>query len=258
MSKKASFQTAIVSHDRAETCRDKTVATAIQAGIDPSTITVFVAANEVDIYRQVLPNVTVKEGGDTLRDQRNAVYQAYPEGERVLCLDDDISRWIITWKDDVAETLADAQTFFTEAFESLERYNLRMFGIYPVANARFMSVRKRIGAWFCIGQTYGIINDPSYRHQVQIKEDWERTLWHFKHDGGVLRFENIAAVTSMRAKGGIASRLGAGRSEQNDHDAKILLRKYSQVVEERPGRGGRTDIELRMKSVIQRPRKAHR
>lgn len=211
----------------------------------PNDIYVFVAEAERPEYEAALRGLGVNlvRGAKGITEQRNAVTSYFDDGERVLCLDDDITGWVQKGKTK-HRPLPDICEFARQAFSRAEAEKVGLWGIYPVNNPFYMKPVLRRGLWFCIGQTFGVVNDRSVRLTVAAKDDYEMTLRCYERDGMVHRYDGIAAETVMYAPGGIAA-CDISRHEMNDHATDVLLRDYpGLVVEKARSAGGYREIKL--------------
>ena len=102
----------------------------------------------------------------------------------------------------------DLDEFIKKAFTICTEKNIFLWGVYPLANAYFMTNTITTDLRFIVGPMWGMIN----RHRQELKltvdekENSERTLQHWKLDGAVLRFNNVAIDTNYyKNKGGMQS-----------------------------------------------------
>jgi hypothetical protein len=104
-------------------------------------------------------------------------------------------------------------SFITTAFDECINY---IWGIYPVWNPFFRSARQEIttNLSYIVGAMYAIINRPhltaiqlKLTEQNGQKEDVERTLKYFNHDGIIIRFNKIGIKTKYFGKDGGLGRL---------------------------------------------------
>ena len=188
------YRIAIPSYQRAAKLRDATLALLQRHHIPPSQIDVFVAdADQHAEYQTILTpgtygNLIVAVPG--MGAVRNFMTDYYDEGQHIVFIDDDIYDLL---------TLTDASfslsTFITYAFEECVERNLRLFGIYPVANRYFMRGGMTEGLTYIVGCFYGVINNRSIHVTLDDKEDFERSMLYYLADGGVLRYRWVAPVT---------------------------------------------------------------
>lgn len=192
------FAIAIPSYQRPHTLRRKTLRLLNQHGFYKGHITIFVADEaERQLYDSVLNTdvpsteqpyrLVVGELG--IHNQRRFIHDYYPEGARVLCLDDDVSGILslyphIPFPEQVLHmfALADAA-------------GCRLWGIYPSSDTRNLKDRAVVGRVYCIGACFGMTNWRGTEYPHQTTEDFTRTLDAEARDGNVIRFEGLAPVT---------------------------------------------------------------
>jgi len=90
---------------------------------------------------------------------------------------------------------------------------------------------------FLVGNMFGILNDKEFKQHISYKEDYERSLYFSKKDGGVIRFNNVVAKTKIGAKGGL-DKDKQERLSLNKKDAQYLIDKYPDMVRLNPRREG--------------------
>jgi hypothetical protein len=90
---------------------------------------------------------------------------------------------------------------------------------------------------FLVGNMFGILNDKEFKQYISYKEDYERSLYFSKKDGGVIRFNNVVAKTKIGAKGGL-DKDKQERLSLNKKDAQYLIDKYPDMVRLNPRREG--------------------
>jgi hypothetical protein len=195
---------AIPSYKRAETLRDKTLATLQSYSISPNRIHVFVAnKEEYKTYKDILNPSTyghlhIAEPG--MAAVRNFITRFFPIGQAIFNMDDDI-RGFIEWSPHAKrkeQPLHDLHKIIARGFEEARRTGYRLFGFYPVANGYFMrGGPPTTELRYIIGSVWGILNPgPILTVTIDDKEDYLRSIMMYLLDGGVLRFTNIAPQTA--------------------------------------------------------------
>jgi hypothetical protein len=227
----------IPSLSRIETLKKKS----LKLLINKKDIYVFVIKTEYEAYREAIdPSIHIIVGPLGLHHMRNFIRLYFPEGTKMVCLDDDITQLCIMKENHSIENKKTAAryplyplndlSFLEDAFDTLEKTGLKMFGIYPVKNGYFMKTLsyKSTDLRFCVGAFWGCINEHSNDLMIHIeeKEDFERTLLYYKKDNGVLRFNTICADTKYyKEKGGLQS-MGVDRKETSKLSCKYLLATF--------------------------------
>jgi len=202
---------AIPSYKRAETLRDKTLATLKEHRIPAERIHVFVATpEEKQRYEATLEAGTYGKlivAIPGMAAVRNFITGHYPVGQRIVNIDDDIKGFL-----EFSETarrhempLRNLDGFIRRAFAESQKMGFRLWGIYPVPNGFFMRAGEpSVDLKYIIGAFWGITNPGIDVLKVTIddKEDYLRSLIMYVADGGVLRFRDIAPKTAYYKEAG--------------------------------------------------------
>ena len=209
----------IPSYKRAAVCNERTLKTLHEHKIQANKIYIYVANKEdYDIYLETLDSGLYNKlviGKKGLVPQRQFIMEQWSENKHIVFFDDDIEKIDLSisplFKNHSLEF------FFRYAFTECIKRKSFIWGVYAVYNPFFRKPRKELttGLNYIVGAFYGIINRPRLKSiQLTItkengqKEDVERTLKYFIHDGIVLRFNKIGFITKYYGKEG-----GLGRFE---------------------------------------------
>ena len=251
------YKVAIPSYKRADTILNKTLPTLIKGKVNSSRIYIFVANKEErKIYELTIPKnmyhkiVVGKKG---IANQRIFIKNYFKEGDYVVSIDDDVEG-LFKLKGDKLTNMNNLDVFFKHAYKMLKREKLFLWGIYPVMNPYFMKTIKRVttSLKFIIGVLHGYIVrkdsklDPST--SAEGKEDYEQSILFYNKDGGVLRFNDVAAKTKFLAKGGLGQI--DKRFEMNRMAAAYLSKKYPNYVTVFHRQNGMTEIRLKDKGAV--------
>lgn len=207
----SSYVVCVPSYKRAELCRDKTLNTLESNGIHTSVIHVFVAnKKEYDEYSRVISGrANIHIGVKGLVQQREFISNMFPPSTWIIFMDDDIESIDMSLSSSFnTHTL---HSFIIAAFKETVAQRAYIWGVYPVFNPFYRAPRKEIttGLSYIVGAFYGIINRPQMK-QLRLhitrkngqKEDVERSIKYFLHDGVVIRFNRIGFVTKYYGKTG--------------------------------------------------------
>ena len=208
---KGDFIVAIPSYKRAETLRDKTLATLTEHRIPAERIHVFVATpEEKQRYEATLEAGTYGKlivAIPGMAAVRNFITGHFPIGQRIVNIDDDIKGFL-----EFSETarrhempLRNLDGFIRRAFAESQKTGFRLWGIYPVPNGFFMRAGEpSTDLKYIIGAFWGITNPGIDVLKVTIddKEDYLRSLIMYVADGGVLRFRDVAPKTAYYKEAG--------------------------------------------------------
>lgn len=242
---------AVPSHDRAQAANRRTLRLFAERGVPAEQVHVFVAPDEVDAYRAALDPGLYAElhpGGPSLVTQRNTIIDTFPEGARVVSADDDLDDVVRRVGEKETEPVADLMAEFGRGFDACAAAGATLWGIYPVLNPYFMRAGRTTDLRFCIGHLFGTINTHAeWGHlTIQSKDDYERTLLRYEHDGAVVRLNDIAAKTKMGVSGGLASRL-EDRRAVNRREVMYLQRRWPQWVTIQKRRSTTSGLEIRVR-----------
>jgi hypothetical protein len=207
-------------------------------------------------------------GKKGLKNQRNFITNYFPEGQEILQLDDDISELKILAnkitnnsdfskfqqtqrkktkkkhikprqkytqsyrKQNFLKPLTDLDKFVTKAFQTLRDKHLYLWGIYPINNPYFMTQHITTDLRLIVGPVWGKINryDEDLVLTLDEKEDVERTLQHYLKDNGVLRFNNLSAVTTYYKTPGGMQAHQRDRKKDALESALYLHKKYPELT----------------------------
>ena len=118
--------------------------------------------------------------------------------------------------------------FIVKAFNICNDNKIFLWGVYPLANAYFMTHSTTTDLRFIVGPFWGIINrhKPELQLTINEKENSERTLQHWTYDKTVLRFNYIGIDTKYYTnKGGLQSE-GKNRQQEALKSVHYLHNKY--------------------------------
>jgi len=221
----------IPSYKRAEVCNEKTLATLHENKIPASRVYVYVAnKEEYDLYKATLDPAYYHKliiGVKGLVLQRQFIMNQWHNGKHIVFLDDDVAKIDLSLSAIFKSHNLDY--FIKYAFKECIKCKSYIWGVYAVFNPFFRKTKKEIvtDLNYIVGAFYGIINRPqlkairlSITKENGQKEDVERTLKYFLHDGIVLRFNKIGFITKYYGKEG-----GLGRFEDRIQPMKEACEK---------------------------------
>ena len=225
----------ICSYNRPALIKKKTLLTLARANIPAESIFIFAAADsDADFARYAALETDgsvsiVVRAPVGLANARNMVLDCFPPGEELVFMDDDVSGF-------VAVTEIDLATECRAAFDLCKRESCSLWGAYPVPCRLWMADHALKGALFIQGCFFGLVNPGAeYRHELSFKEDWARTLFFWKKDGAVIRFENFAPIQKFRGNpGGLTS---TRTLEAENLGATTLLLQYGDDITVRIRKG---------------------
>jgi hypothetical protein len=245
----------IPSYKRAELCNEKTLQTLKDNHIPAKKIFVYVAnQEEYDEYVKILDKSKYNKlvvGIKGLVPQRQFIMEQFPEGKHIVFFDDDVSKIDLTMSELTKGKSLDF--FFKHAFKECHKHKSFIWGVYPVFNPFFRKGRPELTTCltYIVGAFYGIINRPKLKDiELTItkengqKEDVERTLKYFVHDGIVLRFNRVGFMTKYYGKSGGLGTFEA-RLKPMLEASKKLKAQYGEYGEITTKKHGMTEFRLK-------------
>jgi hypothetical protein len=238
-----SFVVAIPTYKRVEICFNQTISTLEREGISKEKIFVFVVEEEYGIYREKFGEdyqIIIGEVG--LLNQRNFITNYFPEGQQILCLDDDIKELDLCGKS--------LTSFLEEAFEECVKQQSYIFSIYPVWNKFYREKQSYMTTCLnmCVGAFHGIINRKSedliLKSPVAEKEDIERSILYFLKDKIVLRYNQYGFKTKYyNSVGGLGSL--KERIPKSVVAVEYLLSTYPELGKLKVRKNGLNEFEMK-------------
>jgi hypothetical protein len=241
------FVVAIPSYNRENIITTKTLQTLKDGGISPQKIYIFVAnKQQYNLYNNLVPKNLYNEvviGKKGITEQRKFISSWFPEGQYIVSIDDDVDEIQILNKKGKLVKLENINNLFISSYKLLKKEGLYIWGIYPVRNDFFMKPTITTDLRFIIGVLFGYINRYDKRlipSRIKSKGDYEQTILYYKLDGGVLRYNFIAAKTRFNAEGG----LGKDRKQMSSDSANYLKQKYPDIITIFHRKNGMTEVKL--------------
>jgi hypothetical protein len=238
-----SFIVAIPTYGRVDICFNQTIFILEREGISKDKIFVFVVEEEYEIYREKFGEdyqIIIGEVG--LVNQRNFITNYFPEGQQILCLDDDIMELDLCGKPLIS--------FLEEAFEECVKQQSYIFSIYPVWNKFYREKQSYMTTCLnmCVGAFHGIINRKDEYLQLKSpvagKEDIERSILYFLKDKIVLRYNQYGFKTKYyNSVGGLGSL--KERIPKSVIGCEYLLSTYPDLGKLKVRKNGLNEFEMK-------------
>lgn len=235
------YRVVIPSYQRPHRLLEQPVRALVGKHVPAELVDVFVHDNDpfLDEYEMLLDGskvTLVVTDARGIGEQRQAIVANYPEGARLVGMDDDIEEVIATtgprWAD--VFSVQDLDERFQNLFDVCELEGLYVWGTAPVNNPFFMKpwgTYPSQGLKLCMFTLFGWINRPGHpvhTQTVQYKDEQEFSLRAWWYDGGVLRADDMAVKTVFYADGGCTA---AGRNWQQVEDSTIsLMQQWPELI----------------------------
>tara|TARA_R110000765_G_scaffold336054_1_gene426420 strand:- start:325 stop:1101 length:777 start_codon:yes stop_codon:yes gene_type:complete len=231
----------IPSYNRYETIQEKSIKVLLNAGYKPQEIDIFVADEEQLIkYREKMDkDISIIVAIKGLKEVREFIFNYYDEGEKLLCLDDDIEVVRELYKNEDGKSrlrpIQNLKEIVDYAFHLCEQHSLKLWGLYPTpSNAFFMENQKEItyDYKFIIGNFFGCINCRNMNKLlVPDMDDYERSIRSYLIYGGSIRFNHLAPKTKFKKNTGGAQAVELGDRENRLQNSKeIMLNTYPELL----------------------------
>lgn len=233
------YDIVIPSYKRPDRLREATLTYLKEQGIPAKQITVVVATKEeFDIYKEKVPKELYGKmiiGKPGVMEVRNFITGYFPKDHKVVSMDDDITDMLVK-EGKKLFSVPSLKQLIKMGFDLCEANGRHIWGIYPIANHFFMKDEPSTDLKFLIGHFFGMINKKVFTH-IDYKEDYERSIEYSLMDGGVIRFNNIAAKTVFGAEGGVGKK-ASERIAVYKKEIAYLQKKYPGLVRLNPRREG--------------------
>jgi len=199
-------------------------------------------AEQAELHKDCQVVITGTKG---IQNARNAILDYFEEDEHVLMLDDDIEKFETlrggvkngSVKKNLTEmSPLEIKEFVEHGFEVCERNKAKLWGIYPVYNPFYMSMKLN-NSGFIIGSFAGIINNPiRFRTDLPLKEDYAYTLDNIIKYKKVVRFDYVTMKIRHYTNAG-----GCVETRKDNEDlericCEKLLKMYPRMLKPNPSR----------------------
>ena len=211
----------IPSKGRSEYIKNKTLALLEKHSIDKKDIYIFVAKDELQTYKEALPEYNIIEGAEGISKQRECISNHFERNEFIVSIDDDVAEVY-----EHGKCVTNLLFLIHDIFNHLIANDMTLAGCNPCSNSFFAKDTITTDLKFCCGAFKCFINKPELeRRDYELLEDYENTLKHYCYSGGVLRFNYITLkVNYNSAKGGLK---GIRTLEKKLYEVKKFTEQYS-------------------------------
>lgn len=223
---------AIPSLGRHETIGLQTLATLDRLGVSNDQVFVFVADEEERGRYAQHCDCELIVGEHGVGRQRTIINAYFPEGTRIVSLDDDVE---LIRKNDSKVCPLDQPLLgvATRAFDLCDEVGAKFWGVPDTTNGFFMRHSAVFGLRGVCGAMYGEYGSiPDTQSPLNHSEDMEKTFLHYQKFGGIVRLDDISCKQKRLAPGGVVQNMG-GKEERLAHYVEVtemLLKKYPNLV----------------------------
>ena len=241
----------IPSYNRSNIIKTHTLKILEKYNIPKKQIYIFVSDNkQYDDYKNSLGddyNIIIGKLG--LHNQRNFITNYFKEGQHILNMDDDIKKLCIL-KNGILEELneKDFKNLLYTAFNFCIEKHSYIWGIHQTQNPRFMRQSITFDLSFLVGFFWGCINRhiPELNLEMEIKEDYQRTIKYWQMDKTIIKFNYIMAETNIyKTIGGLQDTyLNNDRQISSIENSNKLVELYPQYLKLRENQLNTTNKSL--------------
>lgn len=244
----------VVPSYRRERCLSrKTLPLLYDRGVDPADVTVVVGTGpERDSYAEAigaaglpLPEIVVSGCPGSIRDTRNFIATTW-SGE-IMEVDDDLTDVMRYVDPKTTEPVKDLPALFAEGFAVARNVGATLWGIYPVPNPYFMRPGVVTDLRYIEAGIFGttLVGEPYQLVTLDDKEDYERSIRHYLHDGVIARIDWYTFRANYYTEPG---GLQATRTpERIDWSARELARRYPDLASVNTAKKSRPYTEVRLR-----------
>jgi hypothetical protein len=207
-----------------------------------SKATLFIVPEDEQAYRAKYPDIQIVVGVKGLRQQRQFIYNYYPDWTQICMMDDDI----VTVIDNTRKEVTDLLKIIKEGFDIAEKEDCRLWGIYPIDNPFFFKPGYSTRLKYIVGAFYGVIKLGAQEPPLSYddKEDMNRSCWYFKEDGKVIRLNQYAPRTRYyKNPGGMQDERTLETIRLATEELKVRFPEYCSIFV----RKGKYEIRLKRK-----------
>lgn len=241
---------AIPSYKRPEQIKKMSLALLEEAGIENSSIYIFVSnQKEYEDYsylKDASYNLVYIKDLSNLQEKHNFIMDYFDVGERIVVMEDDI-KCLKRKNGNRVVKYTDFKKLVNDAWEHCDKLGTKLWGVYPMANGMFMdeSITSKL---ICIaGYLFGveITKDPFLRCNTENKHDYERSILYYVKYGSLCRINYIAQYSSsFTNKGGLqAQHSNEERCKNEIKGNDYLVHRFPHLVKK----------HNRMNKVFDRP-----
>lgn len=219
------YKIAISSYKRVDILTKKTFKLLQKYNVDEKKIYIFVAPNEVDLYRNAFPNVNIVKSFDNFLKTKIHMLKYWKSGTKLITMDDDITT-IVKLVNGKLKPISSFTEMSKMIFDKMKETDTRLAGFYPVANSGFME--KAIPITTDLRYIFGTLRywivDNKILPTNSAKEDFEMSILYYNKYGGVLRFNHYAYRSNYM--GGDGGR----KREKDSKDSDAFIKKYGAYI----------------------------
>lgn len=238
---------AIASHKRPEQLQNKTLSLLKKHKFNMKDVYIFSSTESMKIYKPIAKKwgFNLIKSKNNILDTRNHMIQSFPNGTRIVELDDDVEDILTTKKGEVSKSVKNLKKLFNDSFKLVGKNGL--WGFNANTNTFFAKGVDKFGLYSIINSCLGYINDKSIKLTVSEKEDFERGILFYQKAYPILKRTGYGIKTNYwKNKGGIQDRYGFEKRKQvQKQSADNIMTKYPGVCFRKVRENGIVDIRFK-------------
>lgn len=226
---------AIPSYQRPVKVKEATISTLENLGVAKENIYVFVANEQEEaLYRESLGegyNIVVGVLG--IGPQRVFINSWFPEGTRIVSIDDDIKDLMVKKENKSFPFKGDLPLLVDRFFNMCDEEGIRAWGVNPATNGFYMNHEAVVGLRQSLGEFYGEYSQmPETQSDLLHTEDVEKFVKHYITHGGMMRVNDIGVKQKYQSEGGVVSQTGGEKERVSVYHetVEILIDRYPDLV----------------------------
>jgi len=237
--------------------------------LDYKKIYIFVSSKEdLKDYAKNIPKHKYKKivlSPQGLTETFNYIGEYFPEGQKILLLQDDVTAFYELTKKNKKIKLGHIKKLkplIRRVFRGLDKTGLSLAGFYPVANETWMDKSKEVTTNLCF------IFDPvrcyinrkaiklttRFNGKRSTKQDIENSILNYINDGGVLRFNKYSFETQYSPPG-TEGGFGQRTNKEELNVAKGIIDRYPLFADLKFSKKGQPNVRLVDKTKLKKNKK---
>ena len=238
---------AIASHMRPEQIQNKTLSLLKKHKFNMKNVYVFVSPESLNEYKLIAKKwrFNLIKSKNSILETRNHIIQYFPNGTKIVEMDDDIEDIQTTKKNVKNKSVTNLKKLFNDSFKLIGKKGL--WGLNANHNNFYAQGIDKYGLYSIVNSCLGYINDKRIKLTVAEKEDFERAILFYKLKLPIVKRTGYGIKTYYwKNKGGIQDRYGfEKRKKVQSKSANTIMKKYPGVAYKKIRKNGIVDIRYK-------------
>ena len=244
------YQIAIPTYKRVNVFRRKTYRLLKRYNLCERVVLFLQCPEDVKEYTEAFPELKYVDAPSGFLNCINFISQHFPKGQPVVQMHDDVAQIYDLISGKCVQT-EDAHAVFVRVFELMRKSRCNLGGLYPMRNAMYMSQQKEHTTDLrFIHDPITLLLNQQIPLELERKNDYERCIRYYKHDGGVLRYNHSSFATSYNPSND-AGGIGHRTAEEEMHDAEVIKKMFPKYISHiKQKKNNTTSLILKDKSML--------